>query len=240
MKKLLITLFLFSITIHSKELNKDLIINQTISELSKLKSANYTIYSKSKDVYSERNGAVHEYKIEEVFNPKDEHIGGNYIQYRVKKKQNYLDVTYNGKFVYRNLNYPKRISKIELNSEKQFRFVTPMFYSKIKNYLNYIQNSSDSISVTIKKLKKSYHITLTLNSDFDLIFHKQPIKIPRLNNFFIPEGPNFEVWINKTSFLPIMFKYYSTHYEIVDKIFKVEFDNIDTNEFENKIEEISK
>lgn len=206
------------------------ILEKILTNLDEIETAHYVstasaynIYDTIKPVY------LSDHYFKEYTNPSDTFVGASFIRlsYQDSSKMEY---SYDG-FMRSRVNWEE--GYMEIDSFKTMRFpwreVGTPFFTRAKIIFNYLLETEDSISYSVKHFMDSLKINLTIYdtiNSVDFIFGNNPIYTPQNAQFFDPGFSNYDIWVTTSDYLPFKIKRDLPHSISIESIKKIDL-NID-------------
>ncbi len=204
---------------------------KVVRQLDQIKSASYTSRTEAWDPGDTIPKSTNFSYVKAVVYPLDSAIGASWV------KLNFLDSThlefaYNGHartLIYDN---SKTIYLDSFNVRKlPFRPVSVPFYFYAKSILNYILNTEDSIEIEQNDYPEVVHLKLIIKEDTQVEFFGTAHHLPKPPYTMADPTSRYEIWIDKSSLLPIKVRREMSHSISVEAVSSIKFNTLNINAF---------
>lgn len=226
-------LFFIIITIvfiSCSQVNEDSYLKTVLNNLERIESATYQTKEVGWNPYDADPFYEETHNIVEYNNPSDTTIGASYVTLRTADTT--LFSAYDGevRIVVWDEKKTLGIDNFSVNRfNLPFRLVHPPFYNYTKNIIDYILNTTDSITVEKHEIDNSLHIILTIHEDRQVEFFGKAYKMPSPPMFGEDPTSRYEIWIDRTTNLPYKYRREMSHDKKETTVFNPHFnkDQID-------------
>ena len=230
--KFICMLILFTTVISCKtETNKTDYLNKVLNNLEKIESA---VYHENREVWQPGDTTVTSAYcrfVKEYDNPSDTTIGASFVSFKCEDTT-ILEFAYDGK-VRALVDHEDKVITIDNFTTRSlpFRPVSPPFFNRTKNIIQYALTTEDSITVDLIDNADHYHFKLTINEDRQVEFFGKACHMPENPYAFGETTSIYEIWINKKDNLPYKVRREMPHETTSTTCSNVEFNKLSIDDF---------
>ena len=205
-------------------------LQKVLGNLEKIKSASYSSLHKCWLPGDTAAYGVYCRLTKEFDNPADTTIGASFIWFdcdmpavfRAAYDGTIKAVTYKDKKIIVIDNFTTRFL--------QYRPVSPPFFNRTKNIIQYALTTKDSVILDLKELDKDYYFRLVINEDKQVEFFGKAYYMPE-NPYTLYPTSIYELWINKSNNLPYKVRREMSNQTTIETISNVELNKLSLADF---------
>lgn len=232
--KIVIYVFLVSAIIsHScqeKKQENEGYLKVVLKNLSKINSAQYYSQIEAWDPGDTVATYVVDLHAREYVNDRDTTIGSTWLYLKMDSVKSF-EYAYNGTIGV-NIYEDQKLIRIDSFKTRNlpFRPVAAPFYNRTTNILRYILTTDDSLLLKFDGSDSILHLQLTIFEQSQIEFFGKAHKIPK-PPFERDPTSKYELWIDKSTNLPIKVKREMSHSITIETVSRPVFNQIDINNF---------
>lgn len=213
-----------------KQQQNERYLKTVLNNLSEIKSATYHSQKEAWDPGDTLATYIVDLHAIEYVNDEDTTIGSTWLYLKMDSVKSF-EYAYDGTIGV-NIYEDQRVIRIDSFNTRNlpFRPVGPPFYNRTKNILQYILTTNDSLSLTTSDSDSILHLQLTILEENQIEFFGKAHRIPQ-PPFEIDPTSKYELWIDKSTNLPIKIKREMSHSISIETVSKPVFNQMDIGDF---------